>query len=298
VPGPTINGPIVYENCSGATAPNCSGSGVVNEYFQTDHHGSVIAMSGASGTSAEGPYLYDGYGSGAPLTGVPFKFVGMYLDGETGLYYDRARYYSPALGRFLQTDPVGYKDDLDLYTYVGNDPTDKADPTGKSTVSVGLDVGAATPWIGGSYEVGFVVAFGDVPLDVGAYQATSSIKGAYLSVGPDVGGTVRGGIEDMKGQSKTTTYALGLAVTKQEPLDHGPTSVSTDAGTGKGLEVPKGGKVQLEAVKGKMHLQFRPKEGVAVGYAKGTTDTKSFSVNSAMQKLETAVRNWLTRQSE
>jgi len=46
------------------------------------------------------------------------------------LYYYRARYYSPRIGRFLQTDPIGTKDDLDLYTYVGNDPLDKTDPTG------------------------------------------------------------------------------------------------------------------------------------------------------------------------
>ena len=37
----------------------------------------------------------------------------------------------PAQARFLQTDPVGYQDDVDLYTYVGNDPTDKTDPSGK-----------------------------------------------------------------------------------------------------------------------------------------------------------------------
>jgi hypothetical protein len=38
--------------------------------------------------------------------------------------------YSPTLGRFLQTDPIGSKDDLNLYAYVGNDPTDKTDSTG------------------------------------------------------------------------------------------------------------------------------------------------------------------------
>ncbi|WP_213766669.1 RHS repeat-associated core domain-containing protein [Caballeronia sp. dw_19] len=47
-----------------------------------------------------------------------------------GLYYYKARMYSPALGRFLQTDPVGYKDDLNWYAYVGNNPVNFSDPDG------------------------------------------------------------------------------------------------------------------------------------------------------------------------
>jgi RHS repeat-associated protein len=64
------------------------------------------------------------------MSGEQFRYTGRRLDPETGLYYYRARYYSPVLGRFLQTDPVGYGPDLDLYTYVGNDPLDKNDPSG------------------------------------------------------------------------------------------------------------------------------------------------------------------------
>ena len=46
------------------------------------------------------------------------------------MHYYKAQCYSPSLGRFLQTDPVGYQDDLNLYAYVKNDPLDGLDPTG------------------------------------------------------------------------------------------------------------------------------------------------------------------------
>src|SRR5882724_6246821 len=86
------------------------------------------------------PWLTDQYHYGAygeppttdAATGNPFRYTGRYLDAETGLYYYRARYYSAKLGRFLQTDPIGTKDDLDLYAYVGNDPLAHTDPTGNT----------------------------------------------------------------------------------------------------------------------------------------------------------------------
>jgi RHS repeat-associated protein len=48
------------------------------------------------------------------------------------LYYYRARYYSPRLGRFLQIDPVGDDDDINLYLYSGNEPSNFVDQTGAS----------------------------------------------------------------------------------------------------------------------------------------------------------------------
>jgi RHS repeat-associated protein len=66
---------------------------------------------------------------------VPFKYTGRRLDPETGLYYYRARYYSAALGRFLQTDPVGYGAGLNVYSYAGGDPTNRIDPTGTTDIN-------------------------------------------------------------------------------------------------------------------------------------------------------------------
>src|SRR6185312_1894757 len=89
-----------------------------------------------------GPYIYDPYGncfsggSACSSSGEPYRFTGRRWDAEIGCYYYRARYYCPGDargGRFaLQTDPVGYQADLNLYTYVGNDPADEADATGMS----------------------------------------------------------------------------------------------------------------------------------------------------------------------
>ncbi|TAL99160.1 MAG: RHS repeat-associated core domain-containing protein [Paraburkholderia sp.] len=47
----------------------------------------------------------------------------------------QARMYSPTLGRFLQTDSVGYRDDLNCYAYVGNNPVNLTDPTGMIAAS-------------------------------------------------------------------------------------------------------------------------------------------------------------------
>jgi RHS repeat-associated protein len=57
-------------------------------------------------------------------------FTGRRFDPETALYYYRARYYAPDIGRLLQTDPIGYYGGLNLYTYVGNNPLNWTDPYG------------------------------------------------------------------------------------------------------------------------------------------------------------------------
>ena len=105
-------------------------------YYHFDALGSVVALTsgnaGSMGNTVE-VYEYDVYGKvGALDASHPnrFLFTGREFDKETGLYYYRARYYNPQIGRFLQTDPVGYGAGMNCYAYCGNGPCARTDPSG------------------------------------------------------------------------------------------------------------------------------------------------------------------------
>jgi len=101
-------------------------------YYHFDALGSVVALSDSSGDTVQ-TYQYTAYGQVA-VEDInhpnPYMFTGRRFDIEIGLYYNRARYYNPFMGRFLQTDPIGYEAGMNLYAYCGNNAINLADPMG------------------------------------------------------------------------------------------------------------------------------------------------------------------------
>ena len=105
--------------------------------FLTDHLGSTIALADAAPTITA-QYTYEPFGqatvSGTGGTGL--QFTGRENDG-TGLYYYRARYYSPTWGRFISEDELDFGGGTNLYTYALNSPPNYVDPLGHNAIVIG-----------------------------------------------------------------------------------------------------------------------------------------------------------------
>jgi RHS repeat-associated protein len=101
-------------------------------FYLTDALGSVIALTDENGI-VKTTYSYDPFGNttiSGEASDNPFQYTGRENDG-TGLYYYRARYYSPELQRFISEDPIGFDGgDVNLMAYVGNNPVNFVDPLG------------------------------------------------------------------------------------------------------------------------------------------------------------------------
>jgi RHS repeat-associated protein len=111
-------------------------------YYAQDGLGSVTSLTTSTGAMAN-TYTYDSYGQLTGSTGSVtnrFLYTAREFDAETGLYFYRARYYDPTMGRFLNEDPLKFRAGVNFYAYVKNQPVDFLDPYGLQCTQV-------TPWV-------------------------------------------------------------------------------------------------------------------------------------------------------
>jgi RHS repeat-associated protein len=107
-----------------------SGAATRLDTYLADQIGSILSLKDMTGADVV-TYSYDDYGSSqlSAADSNPFQYTGRENDGN-GFYYYRARYYSPSLRRFVQSDPIGLTGGINTYAYVDGDPINLTDPSG------------------------------------------------------------------------------------------------------------------------------------------------------------------------
>lgn len=172
------------------------------QYYHHDHLGSTVALTDENGITKT-VYSYDPFGNttqSGEATEQSFQYTGRENDG-TGLYYYRARYYSPETERFISKDPIFFAGGgSNLYGYLNNSPTDEIDPSGLAPI----DLSAET------------IEFNDQQIQDAAEFATAFADAASLGTGPIARDLLRlnGYVDECSAAYKWGNYAsigLGLA---------------------------------------------------------------------------------------
>ena len=228
----------------------------------SDHLGSVRDLVSGDGT-VENLIIYASFGNVLqqtnPAAKTRYLFAGREYDAEVGLYYLRARYLDPALGRFISEDPIGFSGkNPNLWRYVGNNPVSWVDPNGTDqTVPLNAQQQAAVDRIqmllsqdmgfvwkvdsvwsaipggnaGGFRNALFVICF---MVTFGNYcdpSHTVDAGGSYDLVCSGIASRARDVIQELIRSRRPPGVVDVEVLTRQSPMDHDAVQITFNDGT-------------------------------------------------------------------
>lgn len=172
-------------------------------YLRDGLSSTVAVTTTAAGISANDYYSPYGDSTTTGTVTTSFQFTGRENDGSTGLYYYRARYYSPQFGRFISEDPLELGGGTNFYAYVGGNPISYRDPLGMWSVTAGGYAGVGTE------------------VTVGYVDGHSFLTDRFgFGIGGGITFDPRGG--DVPGGTAGTSYGGVLSVSGQAGANIGP----------------------------------------------------------------------------
>ena len=215
-------------------------------HIHADHLGTPKALTNVSGTVVwKADYSPFGQAS-ITSQGLTFnlRFPGQYYDAETGLHYNWNRYYDPAIGRYITSDPIGLAGGINPYLYGLANPVKFGDPFGLWSISVesylGVGGGVNITYHGGTLEIisrfgiglgGGIAYDGDAEpskhakrCGSGYIARTATNIGAGIGIGPatygsSVGYVTGNGFTDPKGGGYRT-FTVPIAVERKRTFGY------------------------------------------------------------------------------
>jgi RHS repeat-associated protein len=250
-------------------------------YYHDDFRGSTIAMTDDSEAITH-KYAYDDFGKVTQIEEAnfnPYRYVGKYgiQYEDEDLYFMRARYYNPDVGRFLTEDPIWA---TNLYPYAGNNPVMNVDPSGESFIN------------GEFLWNAFVNTITDGEFMLNGFQNTLDAAG-MIPVAGEVADGINGGIYLLRGNEE---YAA-LSFAAMSPVG-GQAATATKWGA-KGLKaLPSGGKIVKHHIfnvfrgkspKSQVYRDFFKKHGIDL-------DANTVHIPESLHKeIHRAGNNWTTK---